>query len=82
LSTEEKVSSFGGHNYKADFRFKLTSGMKANGENQLKELTVRSDESEGLMEQLLDIQENWYKAGKKRHLKMVSPYEDGHEPTI
>ncbi|KKN08639.1 hypothetical protein LCGC14_1054800 [marine sediment metagenome] len=75
-------STFGGHNYHADYRFKLTSGMKADGSSQLKELTVRSDVREGLIDIIFEIKKDWYITGKKKHFKMVSPWEDGYEPTI
>jgi len=63
---DKEQNTFGGHNYKADYRFKLTSGMKANGENQMKELTVRADEKDGLMEIVFELTEDWYKTGKKK----------------
>ncbi len=78
----DKETTFAGHNYYADYKFTITSGMKADGSNQLKEEKLRSNEREGLIETGFDILEDWYAAGKKRHLKMVSPYEDGHEPKL
>ena len=75
-----KESTFVGHNYKADYKFKITQGQKANGEIQLKEVRVMGDELEGLIEVSFDVLIGCYKTGKEKHLKMVSPYEDGHEP--
>lgn len=77
-----KETTFAGHNYKADYKYKVTSGQKANGENQLKEVRVEGDEWEPLIGIIFDIGITWYKVGKGKHLKMVSPFEKGHEPEI
>jgi len=82
MSDKNGSTTFTGHNYYADYKFKLTSGMKADGSNQLKEATLRSNEKDGLIDTQFDLLEDWYATGKKRHLKMVSPYEDGHEPKL
>ena len=82
MSDKDGSITFTGHNYYADYMFKLTSGMKADGSNQLKEATLRSNTRDGLIETMFDIEEDWYATGKKRHLKMVSPYEDGYEPKL
>jgi len=73
-------STFVGHNYNADYKFKITQGQKANGEVQLKEVRVMSDVLEGLIEVSFDVLGTWYKTGKEKHIKVVSPYEDGYEP--
>ena len=82
MSDKENSVTFAGHNYYADYKFKLTSGMKADGSNQLKEATLRSNEIEGLIDTLFDLKADWYATGKKKHFKMVSPYEDGYEPKL
>ncbi len=73
MPPEEKT--FTGQNYKADYKFKVTQGQKANGELQLKELKVQSDEIEGLLETSFTILEDWYKIGSGKKLRVVSPYE-------
>ena len=80
MSNQGKETTFMGHNYKADYKFKITQGQKANGEVQLKEARVMSDEIEGLIEVSFSVLVDWYKAGKEKHIKVVSPYEDDHEP--
>lgn len=75
-----KETTFAGHNYKADYKFKITQGQKANGEVQLKESRVMSDEIDGLIEVSFNVLTDWYHAGKEKHIKVVSPYEDGYEP--
>ncbi len=80
MSGNEKTIAV--HNYKADYQHKITTGQKANGELQLKELRTYGDEIEGLMDINLDEIKKWYSYCKKRHFKAVSPYEDGYEPSI
>ncbi len=75
-------NTFSGHNYKADYKFKVTQGQKADGAIQLKEARVMSDEVEGLLDTSFEILENWWKIGKRKNLKIVSPYEKGHEPNV
>ena len=75
-------STFAGHNYKADYKYKVTMGQKADGSVQLKEIRVQGDEWEPLVGLTFDILGNTYATGKKKHLKMVSPYENGHEPEL
>jgi len=78
--SQSKEITFAGHNYKADYKFKITQGQKANGEVQLKEARVMSDEIDGLIDISFDVLTDWYKAGKEKHIKVVSPYEDGYDP--
>lgn len=77
---DNKDSTFAGHNYKAEYKFKSTIGMKANGEVQIKEVKTSGDEAEQVVEVSFDIFINTYKTGKSKHLKMVSPFEKGYEP--
>jgi len=76
----QNETTFTGHNYKADYKYKVTSGQKANGEIQMKEIRVEGDEWEPLLEINFNILTDSYKMGKEKHLKMVSPYESGYEP--
>lgn len=82
IMNEDKNITFAGHNYKGDYKFKITHGLKADGYDQLKELRVMSDESEGLLDISFDLLEDWYAKGKQKHIKMVSPYEKGFEPNV
>lgn len=75
-------NTFSGHNYKADYKFKVTQGQKADGSIQLKEARVMSDEVDGLLDTGFEILENWYRIGKGKHMKIVSPYEKGYEPNL
>lgn len=70
------------YNNKSDFQKKYTYGQKANGELQLKEVTLRSDIAEGLLDEGLDSIENFFKMCRKRGLKVVSPYVIGREPDV
>ena len=74
-------STFVGHNYKADYKFKITQRQKANGEIQLEEARVMSDEIEGLLEVSFDLLVDWYNLGKSKNIRVVSPYEKGSEPS-
>ena len=67
-------TTFSGHNYKADYKYKVTTGLKANGEE--------GDDWEPLLEINFSILLDSYEMGKKKHLKMVSPYEKDHEPEV
>lgn len=78
--SEEITKTFTGHNFKADYRYKVSQKQKANGEIQLGEVGVRSDELETLFQISFDIVEKWYKAGKQKGIMVVSPYEKGREP--
>jgi hypothetical protein len=75
-------TTFSGHNYKADYKYKVTTGLKANGEVQIKEIRSEGDDWEPLLEINFSILLDSYEMGKKKHLKMVSPYENDHEPEI
>lgn len=77
MSNEQQ---FAGHNYKADYKYKVTTGEKANGEIQIKEVRVQGDEYEALISINLDIIRDTYAMAKERKMKVVSPYEKGHEP--
>jgi len=77
---EEKTSTFAGHNYKADYKYKVTTGQKADGAVQTKEVRVQGDEYEPLITINVDIIEKTYAILKEKHMKRVSPYEAGHEP--
>jgi hypothetical protein len=76
------TNTFSGHNYKADYKYKLTTGQKADGSLQLKEERIEGDEWEPLLEITFSIMADWYAMGKRKHLKMVSPYEQDHEPEV
>ena len=78
--SEPNTNTFAGHNYKADYKFKTTIAQKANGQLQIKEVSVRSDEYEPLPVTVLDIFIDTYKTGKEKGLDMVSPFIKGHEP--
>ena len=43
-------TTFSGHNYKADYKYKVTTGLKANGEVQIKEIRSEGDDWEPLLE--------------------------------
>jgi hypothetical protein len=75
-------TTFAGHNYKADYKYKVTTGQKANGEIQMKEIRVEGDEWESLLEINFSILVDSYMMGKEKHLKMVSPFVSGHEPEV
>lgn len=76
----EKNSTFAGHNYKADYKYKVTTGQKADGALQIKEVRVQGDEWEPLITINLDIIKDTYAMAKERKMKAVSPYEKDHEP--
>ncbi len=82
MASEDKTITFAGHNYKADYKYKFKQGQKADGSLQLKEETVMSDEVDGLLEVAFDLLEDWYNKAKIKHIKAVSPYEDGYEPKL
>ena len=75
-------TTFSGHNYNADYKYKVTTGLKANGEVQIKEIRSEGDDWEPLLEINFSILLDSYEMGKRKHLKMVSPYENGHEPEV
>jgi len=75
-------TTFAGHNYKADYKYKVTTGQKANGEIQTKEIRVEGDEWEPLLEISFNILIDAYTMGKQKNLKMVSPFVSGHEPNV
>ncbi len=76
----EQTNTFAGHNYKADYKFKTTLAQKANGQIQIKEISVRSDELEVLPKTAMDIFIDTYKTGVANGLNMVSPFTKGNEP--
>ncbi len=78
----ENNTQFAGHNYKADYKYKVTTGEKADGAIQIKEVRVQGDEYEALISINLDIIRDTYAMAKSRGMKVVSPYEAGHEPTV
>ena len=67
-------TTFSGHNYKADYKYKVTTGLKANGEVQIKEIRSEGDDWEPLLEINFSILLDSYEMGKRKHLKMVTPY--------
>ena len=69
MSTE-KDKSFVIYNSKTGWRTKVTQGLKATGENQLKEVRIEADEIDGVIEQGLDQIETWAKMCKERHIKL------------
>ena len=73
-------TQFAGHNYKADYKYKVTTGEKADGAIQIKEVRVQGDEYEPLITINLDIIKDTYALAKSRGMKVVSPYEKDHEP--
>jgi hypothetical protein len=75
-------TTFAGHNYKADYKYKVTTGQKANGEIQMKEIRVEGDEWEPLLDINFNILIDSYMIGKQKNLKMVSPFISGHEPEV
>mgnify|MGYP001181888478 FL=1 len=75
-------TTFSGHNYKADYKYKVTTGLKANGEVQIKEIRSEGEDWEPLLEINFSILLDSYEMGKRKHLKMVSPYEKDHEPEV
>ena len=75
-----ETSTFAGHNYKADYKYKVTTGQKADGALQTKEVRVQGEEYEPRITINVDIIMDTYRIGKEKGLKMVSPYEKDHEP--
>ena len=78
--SENKDITFAGHNYKADYKFKITTGQKADGAIQTKEVKTQGDEYEPLIALNLDMHRDTYAMGKERGYNMVSPYVKGREP--
>lgn len=70
------------YNNKSDYQNKRTWGQKADGSMQLKETTIRSDERDGIDELLVESIINFCKVCAQNHIKYVSPFEAGHEPTV
>jgi len=77
---EENTKTFTGHNFKADYRFTIKQHQKANGEIQLEELTVRAEDENTLINTSFDRMIQWWKVGKEKRVKLVSPFEAGYEP--
>ena len=69
MSDPNNTSTYAGHNYKADYKFKTTIAQKANGQLQIKEVSVRADECETLPITALDIFIDTYKTGKTKGLE-------------
>ena len=70
------------YNSKSEYTNKRTYGQKANGDLQLKEVTIRADSPDNLTEMGLDSVIEFWKMCKEKHLKVVSPFEIGHEPAV
>lgn len=71
-----------GRNFKNDYKFKIKLGQKAtNGQIQLKELTVASDDQTNLIDIALNLLIDQYKVCKNKKLKVLSPFIDGYEPS-
>jgi len=77
---EENDKVFTIYNSKIGWRARVAQGLKANGENQLKEVRVEADEIDGLIEQGIDIIINWDKICTTKGIKHVSPWVNGKEP--
>jgi len=77
MSEEKK---FVGNNFYLDYIFSLTQRQKANGEIQVEEIKVRGNEKDTVLEATFDILAKWYIIGKKKNIRVLSPYESGHEP--
>ncbi len=77
---QDPSSTFTGHNFKSDYKFKVTQRQKANGEIQLEELSVRADEKEVVLETAFELLKKWYILGREKNIRLVSPYEKGYEP--
>ena len=82
MSSENKDKTFTIYNSKSGWRAKVTQGLKANGENQLKEARIEADEIDGLVTQGLDLLVDWDKQCTDRHIKHVNMYEDGFRPDV
>ena len=80
--SENKPMNFGGHNYYADYKYKVKVRQKANGELQIEEIGVSSDEVGGLILTELTLVEDTYKFGREKGLNMLSPYIKGKEPNV
>lgn len=78
--SQDNDKSFMIYNSKSDWRAKVTQGLKANGENQLKEVKIQSDTIDGLLEQGLQIIVDWDRMCTEKGVAHVSPYVKGKEP--
>ncbi len=72
--------SFVIYNSKSGWRTKITQGLKANGENQLKEVRIEADDIEGTVEQGINEIINWDRICTEKGIKHVSPWVAGREP--
>lgn len=79
MSTKED-KSFVIYNSKSGWKAKVSQGLKANGENQLKEVRVEADDLVGLVEQGINLIVDWDKMCTERGIAHVSPYVKGREP--
>jgi|FLOH01.1.fsa_nt_gi hypothetical protein len=80
MSEDKKDSSFVIYNSKSGWKAKVAQGLKANGENQLKEVRVEADTLEGLVEQGINLIVDWDRMCTEKGIAHVSPYIKGREP--
>lgn len=66
--------SFEGRNYHSEYEYKVKLGEKANGEIQIKEITVASNNVEQLTEIAFKLLIDTHTTGKNKGLKMVNPF--------
>lgn len=82
MSNETGEKSFVIYNSKSGWRAKITQGLKANGENQLKEVRIEADEPEGLILVGINLIIDWDKMCTEKGINHVSPYVGGKPPNV
>ncbi len=80
MSAKEGDKTFTIYNSKSGWRAKVTQGLKANGENQLKEVRIEADEPDGLILLGINLIIDWDKMCTEKGISHVSPYVKGREP--
>lgn len=76
-----KESSFEGRNYRNDYRHKTKIKQSAKGSVYISEITVASDDPDGLPELTVKQLTDTYRTLAKNHINRISPFETGYEPT-
>lgn len=78
----EGDKSFVIYNSKSGWKAKVAQGLKANGQNQLKEVRVEADTLEGLVEQGINLIIDWDRMCTEKGINHVSPYVNGTPPNV
>ena len=79
---DDKDKTFTVYNSKAGWKYKFTQGLKANGENQAKEVKAESDDMVETVRLGLDALVEWDKQCTDRGIKHVDMYVDGRNPNV